>query len=45
VLPSANTAAMLLRALLACGHITMRKADGWNTLYTRPIDQPFDLVA
>ena len=29
VLPSAKTAAMLFWALLASGHITMRKVDGW----------------
>ncbi len=32
VLPSAETAAMLFRALLASGQITMRKANGWQTL-------------
>ncbi len=45
VLPSADTAAMLFWALLASGQITMRKVDGWNTLSTKPIDQPIDLVA
>jgi len=32
VLPSANTAAMLFRALLASGQITRRKANGWQSL-------------
>jgi putative transposase len=45
VLPSADTAAMLLWALLASGQIGMRKVDGWQTLATRPIDQPIDLAA
>jgi transposase-like protein len=45
VLPSADTAAMLFWALLACGQITMRKVDGWQTLPINPIDQPIDLAA
>jgi transposase-like protein len=45
VLPSADTAAMLFWALLASGQITMRKVDGWDTLSTKPIDQPIDLAA
>jgi putative transposase len=45
VLPSADTAAMLFWALLASGQITMRKVDGWQTLATKPIDQPIDLAA
>src|SRR6476620_9463409 len=45
VLPSAETAAMLFWALLASGQINMRKVDGWQTLATRTIDQPIDLVA
>jgi len=45
VLPSAETAAMLFRALLASGQINMRKVDGWQTLATKPIDQPIDLAA
>ena len=45
VLPSADTAAMLFWALLACGQINMRKIDGWQTLATKPIDQPIDLAA
>ena len=45
VLPSADTAAMLFWALLASGHINMRKVDGWQTLATKPIDHPIDLAA
>ena len=45
VLPSADTAAMLFWALLASGQINMRKVDGWQTLATKPIDQPTDLAA
>jgi putative transposase len=45
VLPSADTAAMLFWALLASGQIKMRKIDGWQTLATKPIDQPIDLAA
>jgi len=45
VLPSAETAAMLFWALLASGQINMRKVDGWQTLATRPLDQPIDLAA
>lgn len=45
VLPSADTAAMLFWALLASGQITMRKVDGWDTLSTKPIDQPIDRAA
>jgi hypothetical protein len=44
-LPSADTAAMLFWALLASGQINMRKVDGWQTLATKPIDQPIDLAA
>ena len=44
-LPSADTAAMLFWALLASGQINMRKIDGWQTLATKPIDQPIDLAA
>jgi hypothetical protein len=40
VLPSADTAAMMFWALLASGQIIMRKVDGWQTLATKPIDQP-----
>jgi putative transposase len=45
VLPSADTAAMMFWALLASGQINMRKVDGWQTLATKPIDQPIDLAA
>jgi putative transposase len=45
VLPSAETAAMLFWALLASGQINMRKVDGWQTLATKPIEQPIDLAA
>jgi hypothetical protein len=45
VLPSAETATMLFWALLASGQISMRKVDGWQTLATKPIDQPIDLAA
>jgi putative transposase len=41
----AETAAMLFWALLASGQIDMRKVDGWQTLATKPIDQPIDLAA
>lgn len=36
---------LLLWALLASGQINMRKVDGWQTLATKPIDQPIDLAA
>jgi putative transposase len=45
VLPSAETAAMLLWALLAAGQINMRKVDGWQTLSTNLIDQQIDMAA
>ncbi len=45
VLPSADTAAMLLWALLASGQITMRKVDGWQSLGHKPGDTAIDLVA
>ena len=45
VLPSAETAAMLFWALLACGQITMRKVDGWQSLGEPPASMPLDLVA
>ncbi len=45
VLPSADTAAMLFWALLASGQINMRRVDGWQTLATKPSDQPIDLAA
>jgi putative transposase len=43
--PSAETAAMLLGALLASGQITMRKVGGWQTLAEKPSDQIIDLAA
>ena len=45
VLPSADTAAMLLWALLASNQIKMRKVDGSQTLAIKPIDQLIDLAA
>ena len=45
VMPSADTAAMLFWVPLASGQINMRKIDGWQTLATKPIDQPIDLAA
>jgi putative transposase len=36
VLPNAETAAMLFWALLASGQITIRKADGWQSLADKP---------
>jgi putative transposase len=44
-LPSADTAAMLFWALLASGQTNLRKVDGWQTLFTKPIDPPIDLAA
>jgi putative transposase len=32
-------------ALRASGQINMRKVDRWQTLATKPIDQPIDLAA
>ena len=48
VLPSAETAAMLFWALLACGQIAMRKVDGWQTLaesLAAVAAEPVDLAA
>jgi putative transposase len=45
VLPSADTAAMLLWALRASCQVNMRKVDGWQTPATTTIDQPIDLAA
>ena len=45
VLPLADTAAMLLWALLASGPISMRNVDGWQTLASKPSAQPIDLAA
>ena len=36
VLPTAETACMLFWALLACGQITPRRIDGWDTLHVEP---------
>ena len=36
---------MLFWALLACGQITMRKVDGWDTLAVPLADQAIDLAA
>jgi hypothetical protein len=44
-LPCAETVAVLFRALLASGQITMRKVDGWQTLAKKPADQLIDLAA
>lgn len=44
VLPSGDTAAMLFCALLASGHIRMRRVEGWRRLAARP-GQPIDLAA
>jgi hypothetical protein len=43
--PSAETAAMLFWALLASGQITMRKADGWQSLTQKLAGKPIDLAA
>jgi hypothetical protein len=45
VLPSADTAAMLLWVLRASGQINIRKVDGWQTPATTTVDQPIDLAA
>lgn len=45
VLPSAETAAMLFRALLASGQISMRKVDGWQSLGQPPAKTMIDLAA
>ena len=45
VLPCAETAAMLFWALMASGQITMRKIDGWQSIASKPSDQPIDLAA
>ncbi len=44
-LPNAETAAMLFRALMASGQITMRRVDGWQTLDQAPLKQPIDRAA
>jgi transposase-like protein len=45
VLPTAETAAMLFWALLACGQITLRRVDGWDTLHVEPDQESLDLAA
>jgi hypothetical protein len=45
VRPSAETAARLFGALLACGQITMHKVDGWRRLTDKPSDQTIDPAA
>jgi hypothetical protein len=45
VLPSAETAAMLLWALLATGQTSMRKIDGWQSLGHPPAKSSIDLAA
>ncbi|MGH7075013.1 MAG: IS256 family transposase, partial [Stellaceae bacterium] len=45
MLPCAETACMLLWALLASGQITLRKVDGWRTLQATPAEQILELVA
>jgi len=45
VWPCAETAAMLFRALLASGQISMRKVAGWRSLAEKPSDQIIDLAA
>ena len=44
-LPNAETAAMLFRALMASGQITMRRVDGRKTLDQATLKQPIDLAA
>jgi putative transposase len=36
---------MLFWALLASGQISKRKVDGWQTLATKPLDQPIEWAA
>ena len=45
LLPSTETAAMLFRAQLASGQITMRKVDGWQSLGQPPSNSTIDLAA
>jgi len=45
VLPSAETAAMSLWALLAAGQITMLEVDDWQSLAEKWSDQAIDLAA
>jgi putative transposase len=44
LLPCAETACMLLWALLASSQIT-RKVDGWQSLHVAPAEQDIDLAA
>src|SRR3989440_2090127 len=44
-LPSAEMAPMLFWGLLASGQSNIREIDGWQTLATKPIDQPIELAA
>ena len=45
VLPEAETAPMLFRALLASGQIVMREVDGWETLAEPLSPTSIDLAA
>jgi len=42
---NAETAAMLVWALMASGQITMRRVDGWQTLDHTPVEPSLDLAA
>jgi len=44
-LPNADTAAMLFRAPMASGQITMCRVDGRQTPDHTPVEQPIDLAA
>ena len=44
-MPSPETAAVLLWALLASGQNVMRKVDGWKTLAEKPSEQIIELAA
>ena len=45
LLPCAETACMLFWALVASGHITLRKVDGWQSLHVPPAKQLLDQAA
>ena len=45
VWPSAETACLLLWALLASGQITLRRVDGWDSLHVEPAHEPQELAA
>jgi hypothetical protein len=45
VLPSTETAVMMLRALVAFRQISMRKVDEWKPLAVKPADPAIDLAA